>query len=103
PSLPPLSGPNQGFLSIEALSSLRDMESSHVKTPHVRKNTVTGAEWQLLDWARKSILDYTLFQDPFPSPLEFTEFIHSTWTDSEAWHDLRVEPSTETLNNVSIW
>ena len=60
-----------------------------------------GVERQLLDRARESILDYTLFWDPFPSALEFTGFIHSAWTDSEAWHDLRIEPSAESLNNAS--
>jgi hypothetical protein len=102
PSLPPPSGPNRRFLSIDPLSSLGDMESSCVDTPRVRKNTVTGAERQLLDRARESILDYTLFRDPFPSALEFTGFIHRAWTESEASHDLRVEPSAESLNNVSI-
>src|SRR5947209_16600232 len=84
PSLPPPSGPNRGFLSIEPLFSLGDMESSCVKTLCIRKNTVTRAERQLLDRARESILDYTLFQDLLPSALEFTRFIHSAWMDSEA-------------------
>ena len=101
PSLPPPSAANPRFLSIEPLSSLGDMETSCVDTSRIRKNTVTGAERQLLDRAGESILDYTLFRDLIPSALEFTGFIHSAWTDSEAWHDLRIEPSTESLNNAS--
>ena len=62
---------------------------------------MTGAERQLLDLTRELILDFTLFWDPFPSALEFTGFIHSAWMDSEAWHDLNIEPSAESLNNVS--
>ena len=109
-SLPPPgpSATNPRFLLIEPLSCLGDVETSCADTPHVRKNTVIGAERQLLDRARQlldrareSILDYTLFRDPFPSALEFTGFIHSAWTDWEAWHDLRIEPSTESLNNAS--
>ena len=100
-SLAPPSAANPRFLSIEPLSSLGDVETSCIDTPRVRKNTVTGAERQLLDRARESILDYTLFRDPFPTALEFTGFIHSAWTDSDVWHDLRIEPSTESLNNVS--
>ena len=60
-----------------------------------------GAERQLLDCAHESILDYTLFRDPFPSALEFTGFIHSAWTDSEAWYDFRIEPSAESFNIAS--
>lgn len=101
PSLPPPSVANPRFLSIEPLSSLGDMETSCGDTPRVRKNTATGAERQLLDRARESILDYTLFRDPFPSALEFTGFIHSAWTDSEAWHDQGIEPSAHSLNNAS--
>ena len=102
-SLPPPgpSATNPRFLSIEPLSSLGDVETSCADTPRVRKNTVIRAERQLLDRARESILDYTLFRDPFPSALEFTGFIHSAWTDLEAWHDLRIEPSAESLNNAS--
>ena len=102
-SLPLPSTGNPRFLSIEPLSSHGDTETSctGVDTPRIRKNTVTGAERQLLDLARELILDFTLFRDPFPSALEFTGFIHSAWTDSEAWHDLKIEPSAESLNNVS--
>ena len=102
-SLPPPGPPttNPRFLSIEPLSSRGDVETSCADTPCVTKNTVIGAERQLLDRVRESILDFTLFRDPFPSALEFTGFIHSAWTDSEAWHDLRIEPSAESLNNAS--
>src|SRR5437588_2915513 len=41
PLFTPPSGPNWGFLSIEPLSSLGDMESSCVETPRIRKNTLT--------------------------------------------------------------
>ena len=101
--LPLLSTGNPWFRSIEPLSSHRDTETScmGVDTPRIRKNTVTGAERQLLDLAVEMILDFTLFWDMFPSALKFTGFIHSPWTDSEAWHDLKIEPSTESLNNVS--
>lgn len=102
-SLPLPSIGNPRFLSIEPLSSLGETETSctGLDTPRNRKISVTGAERQLLDLARELILDNTLFQDPFPSALEFTGLIRSAWTGSEAWHDMRIDPSAESLTNVS--
>jgi len=98
-SFPLPSAVNTRFLSIEPPSSLGDLPDAG--TPRVRKNTVSGGERQLLDRARDLVLDYTLFQNPFPSAHDLTEFIHSAWVDSQEWHKLKIDPTAESLNNVS--
>ena len=66
-----------------------------------RKNLVTGLERQLLDVARELVLDYTLFRHPFPSAPDLTAVIHQAWVDSQEWHEFSIEPSEESLTNVS--
>ena len=63
---------------------------------------VSGGERILLDVARLNILDYTLFRNPFPSAQELTSVIHLAWGASQEFHEFRVEPSGESLYQVSM-
>jgi len=94
---------NTRFLSIEALSSQGDEDTRGPDEDALnnRGNHAVGAERQVLAIARNLILDFTLFQSPMPSALDLTEVIHLAWADAEAWQRLSVEPSAESLQNVS--
>lgn len=66
-----------------------------------RKNLVTGGERILLDSARDLLYDYTLFGSSLPSAPDLTAVIHEAWAHSQEWKGFSIEPSAESLSNVS--
>jgi len=62
---------------------------------------VAGEERIVLDVARDDLLDFTLFGNPFPSAQELTSLIHHAWRNSENFHEVRVDASGESLEQVS--
>jgi hypothetical protein len=88
------------FTSIGDLTS-EDEPGPDADDPRDRRNKAIGRQRRLLDHARELIADYTLFTLPFPSAQDLTELIHLAWQDTQAWFKSSIEPTGESLANVS--